>query len=169
MWHSLKILLICVLTLWMYHAGIRSHGPYLGLWAVGLIAWGTIFWNLRKRGGPITFVERQIAHAWAAGVIGSIGTFFIEVLLGVGVLTLSPVLAVLAGMVFLVKAGTLSGAFYVGAAAFFVTAVVMALLPSLGVDPSYGVLLFGIVSAACFFCPGLKYYRQRAQANGFAN
>jgi serine/threonine-protein kinase len=167
MLHAVVLLVLCLVTNGFQLSGVTARWPYVALWTVGLGTWAAIFWNLRHRSGPITFVERQIAHAWAAGVIGSIGTFFIEVLLGVKVLTLSPVLAVLAGMVFLVKAGTLSGAFYVAAAAFFVTAVVMALLPSLGVDPSYGVLLFGIVSAGCFFCPGLKYYRQRAQANGF--
>ena len=56
--------------------------PYLALWSVGLVVWGWIFWNLRRLGGPVTFVERQIGHAWGAGVIGSIGVFVIEVILG---------------------------------------------------------------------------------------
>jgi hypothetical protein len=30
--------------------------------------------------------------------------------------------------------------------------------------PSIGLFLFGFVTAACFFIPGLKYYRQRKQA-----
>jgi hypothetical protein len=30
--------------------------------------------------------------------------------------------------------------------------------------PTVGPLLFGVVSAACFFFPGLKYYRQRLRA-----
>jgi serine/threonine-protein kinase len=58
-------------------------------------------------------------------------------------------------MVFMVKAGILSGAFYLQAAVLFLTAGVMALLPD------YAHLIFGVVSAACFFFPGLKYYRQR--------
>jgi serine/threonine-protein kinase len=163
MWHSLKILLICVVTLWIYWQGERRHGPYLLLWAVGLVVWGGIFWALRKRGGPVTFVERQVAHVWAAGVAGSVATFFIEVMLGLPVLTLSPVLAVTAGIVFLVKAGMLSGSFYLASLALFLTAAVMALLPrlELGLSPAVGVLLFGAVSAACFFFPGLTYYRQR--------
>ena len=75
-------------------------------------------------------------------------------------LTLSPLLAVFAGMVFVVKAGTLSGWFYYAAAASFLTAIPMAIFAQTGVGP----LLFGIVSAVCFFLPGLKYYRQRQRA-----
>ena len=53
------------------------------------MAEGGIFWELRKRGGPVLFVERVIAHVWGAGVIGTIGVFFVEMLMGLGVLTLS--------------------------------------------------------------------------------
>jgi serine/threonine-protein kinase len=108
----------------------------------------------------VTFVERQIAHVWLASTIGSISLFGVEVLLGMPVLTLSPVLAVLAGMVFLVKAGMLSGSFYISAAVCFATAALMAIFPSIA------LFLFGLVSAACFFIPGLKYYRQRCGRRG---
>jgi hypothetical protein len=60
-------------------------------------------------------------------------------------------------MVFLVKAGTLSGWFYYAAAASFLTAIPMAFYAETGIGP----LLFGVVTAVCFFLPGLKYYRQR--------
>jgi serine/threonine-protein kinase len=160
MWHSLMILLLCAVTSLMYWSDVRSHLPYVTLWSIGLIAWGTFFWSWRRRGGPVTFVERQIAHAWAAGVIASIGNFVVEVLLELPALTLSPVLAIFAGMVFLVKAGTLSGWFYYAAAASFLTAIPMALYADSGVGP----LLFGVVTAVCFFVPGLKYYRQRLRA-----
>ena len=93
-------------------------------------------------------------------MLGSMSLFLIEMLLGLGVLTLSPVLAVKAGMVFLVKAGTLSGTFYLYAAASFATAVVMALLTWAGV-PWLGLFLFGLVAASGFFFPGLKYHLQR--------
>src|SRR6185369_12559856 len=113
MWHSLKIFLPCAVTNWMLWQGYRDHRAYLALWSIGLITWGTIFWTLRRRQGPVLFIERQIAHVWAAGVIASIGVFIVEWLLApkVEVLTLSPILAVFAGMVFVVKAGMLSGAF----------------------------------------------------------
>jgi eukaryotic-like serine/threonine-protein kinase len=156
MWHSLQLFLLCLVTSLMHWAGVDSHWPYLVLWTLGLVVWGGIFWNLRRRGGPVTFVERQIAHAWGAGVAASIGTFWIEVLLGLPVLILTPVLAVAAGMVFVFKAGTLSGWFYYAAVAMFVSAVPMAVI-----GPPWSPVLFGIVSAASFFIPGLKYYRQR--------
>jgi serine/threonine-protein kinase len=159
MWHSLVLLVLCSLTAWAGWQEVQSVYPYLAIWGAGLGTWAAIFWALRRNLGPVTFVERQIAHVWAASTIGSISLFGIEQLLELRVLTLSPVLAVLAGMVFLVKAGTLSGTFYLAAAACFVTAMVMALLP-----PAVGVLLFGAVSALCFFLPGLKYYRQRVRS-----
>ncbi|MBX9682054.1 MAG: protein kinase [Gemmataceae bacterium] len=156
MWHSLQVIVLCGVTSAMHAWGVRDHLPFLMLWSIGLIVWGVFFWNLRRLGGPVTFVERQIGHAWAAGVVASIGTFFIEVLLHLDVLILSPVLAVAAGMIFLVKAGTLSGWFYIASAACFLTAIPMAL-----VGPPISPLLFGFVSAIFFFIPGLKYYRQR--------
>ena len=61
-----------------------------------------------------------------------------------------------AGMVFVFKAGTLSGWFYYAAAAMFAIAIPMALI-----GPTWSPVLFGAVSAASFFIPGLKYYRQR--------
>ncbi len=161
MWHSLKILLICVLTVSMYWAGVASHLPYLILWTGGLIAWGFIFWQLRKRGGPVTFVERQIAHVWAAGVVGSVSIFFAEWFHGLRVLSMAPGLAILAALTFLIKAGILSGTFYVAFAVLFATGVVMACLPD---HPDAQVLLFGVMSALCFFVPGLKYYRQKLRS-----
>ena len=106
--------------------------------------------------GPVTFVERQIAHVWAAALLCIIALFPLEAYLGLPPLKLSPVLGLIAGMVFLVKAGILSGLFYIQAAALFLTAGLMAVLTS------YEHLIFGIVSAACFFFPGLKYYRQQS-------
>ncbi|MBI3406910.1 MAG: protein kinase [Planctomycetes bacterium] len=159
MWHSLQLFLLCAVTSALYAAGVESHWPYLGLWSVGLVLWGTIFWQLRRRGGPVTFVERQVAHAWAAGVVASIGVFIVEVILNLPALLLSPILAIAAGMVFLVKAGTLSGWFYIAAAASFLVAVPMSII-----GPPWSPVLFGLVSAAGFFVPGLKYYRQRLRA-----
>jgi serine/threonine-protein kinase len=155
MWHSLMIFLLCLLTQVMSWAGITSHAVYLAVWSVGLVTWGTIVWQLRRRAGPVLFVERQIAHAWAAGVCASIGMFIIEVIAGLPALTLSPALAVAAGMVFVFTAGILSGQFYVWAMLNFAAACVMAAFPQVG------HLTFGVASAVSFFVPGLKYYRQR--------
>ena len=74
-------------------------------------------------------------------------------------LTLSPILPLIGGMVFTVKGGLLSGEFYFHAAALYLTAVLMALLMPWSLPAA--VMLFGVVVAACFFQPGWKYYRQQ--------
>ena len=155
MWHSATIFLLCLLTQVMKWSGLNHHVWYMGVWSVGLVTWGTVLWQLRKAAGPVLFVERQIAHAWAAGVCASIAMFWIEWLAKLDALTLSPAVAVAAGMVMVFKAGILSGRFYVWAAVNFAAAIVMPLVPEVN------VLLFGAVSALSFFVPGLKYYRQR--------
>jgi hypothetical protein len=155
MWHSVVVFALCCITDVLAWQGVSSRWPYLVLWGGGLALWAPIFWALRHRNGPVTSVERQIAHVWGGSMIASTFLFAIEQLLGLAVLTLSPVLALFAGLVFFVKAGILSGAFYVQAAALFVTALVMCLVPE------WQHVLFGLVSGACFFVPGLKYFRQR--------
>ncbi len=158
MWHSAQLALLCTITSLLFASGVNSHWPFLTLWSIGLVTWGTIFWAIRRRGGPVTFVERQIAHAWGAGVAASIGIFVVEVLLGLEVLSLTPVLAVIGGMVFVVMAGTLSGWFYIAAMISFAATIPMAL-----VGAPLSPVLFGIVSGLGFFVPGWKYYRQRKQ------
>lgn len=157
-WHSLATFVLCFLTQVLAWSNVADHMTYLVLWTVGLIAWGTILWRLRRRAGPVLFVERQLAHAWAAGVCASIATFVVELLLKLPALTLSPVIAVAAGMVFVFKAGILSGRFYVTAAAMFLTAVGMALVPQVA------QLLLGTATALAFLVPGVKYYRVRRRA-----
>ena len=162
MWHSLALLAICLVTNWFQYCGLTSPRPYFVLWTAGLGTWAAIFWALRRRSGPVTFVERQIAHLWAASMISISLLFVIEIELRLPVLTLSPILALTSGMVFLVKAGILTGEFYVQSVALFITALAMAWLQRAGIP--LGISLFGLVSAACFFFPGLKYYRQRRRA-----
>jgi len=155
MWHSVVILTLCVVTDVLAWRDIASRWPYVVLWGGGLAVWAPIFWALRHRTGPVTAVERQIAHIWGGSVIASVMLFWVEGLLGLEVLTLSPVLALLAGLVFFAKAGILSGVFYIQAAVLYATSLVMCLLPA------WQHVIFGLVSAACFFIPGLKYERQR--------
>jgi serine/threonine-protein kinase len=156
MWHSVVILALCVTTdVLAWRGGTRA--TYLLLWGGGLALWAPIFWALRHRNGPVTAVERQIAHIWGASVIASVLLFWVEALLGLEPLRLSPVLALIAGAVFFAKAGVLSGAFYIQAAVLFATALVMCLVPD------YQHIVFGLVSGACFFVPGFKYFRQRSQ------
>ena len=155
MWHSLALFVACLLTNILYWLQDQDRMHYFLLWTAGFGAWAAVFWALRRRMGPVTFVERQIAHVWASSMIGIALLFPLEYWLKLPVLTLAPVLGIINGMVFLVKAGILSGEFYVQSLALFVTAGLMAYFPR------HAHLIFGVVSAACFFFPGLKYYRQR--------
>jgi serine/threonine-protein kinase len=153
--HSAMIVLICVATFLLRLCGFTHPLYYLVLWGGGLIVWGSVFWSLRKRAGPILFVERQVAHVWAGAVVATISVFVVEILLDRPVLSLTPLLAVIAGMTFVVKAGMLSGWFYLWAALEFLSAIPIALCPD------EGPLIFGGVTAVSFFIPGLIYHRQR--------
>lgn len=157
MWHAMVVLALCCITDVMAWQGVETRWPYLVFWGGGLTLWAPIFWALRHRNGPVTAVERQVAHIWGGSMIASSFLFAVEYLLDLPVLTLSPVLSLFAGLVFFVKAGILSGAFYGQAMALFATALLMCLVPD------YQHVIFGCVSWACFFVPGLKYYRQRSR------
>lgn len=154
MWHSLVLLVASLLTWCMELNGVDSRLAYGSLWTVGLGAWASVFWMLRRRLGPVTFIERQVAHVWGASLL-AIGMLFpLEALLGLPVLTLSPLLGVIAAMVFLIKAGMLAGRFYLQTASLVACSLAMVLFPR------HGHLIFGATSATCFFLPGLKYYRR---------
>lgn len=159
MWHSLVLLVVCTATWWLEISGVTERWAYEALWIVGLGAWAGVFWFLRRRMGPVTFVERQVAHLWAASMIGIAMLFPLEWWLELEALTLSPLLGILAAMVFLVKAGIFNGAFYIQAIALLMSSVLMAVLPR------YSHLIFGFIAAACFFFPGLKYHRRRHSRN----
>lgn len=152
MWHAIVLLILCITTNILKNQGVIARSPYLGLWTLGLGAWAVIFWNLRRRSGPVTFVERQIAHVWAASMACSTGLYGVEFLLNLPVLSLSPVLALIAAAVFVVKAGILSGEFYVHAVLLFLTAIPMALFQD------WALVIFGIASAMAFFVSGLKFH-----------
>ena len=164
MWHSLMLLFQCALTAVLAWREVHERWPYLMIWGVGLLVWAAIFWALRRRAGPVLFVERQIAHVWGAAIFATITVFFVEMMLGLPVLRLSPILAILAGAVFMVKAGMLSGEFYFAAAASFLTAVPMALL--MPDHASVAILLFGVVASGSFFIHGLRYHRRRRESSG---
>jgi len=158
MWHATVVFILCAITNVLQLRGIEARWPYAALWTLGLGAWAAIFWNLRRAAGPVTFVERQIAHVWAASMAASTMLFVVEGLLGLPVLTLSPVLAVIAGSVFVAKAGILTGEFYVMAVLLFAASVPMA------VWPRYGLTIFGFFSWLAFFVPGWKFHRQKLQS-----
>lgn len=160
MWHAAVVFAMSVLTNVLLLQGVESRLIYLGLWGLLLGIWAGCFWSLRRRAGPITFVERQIAHTWAGSMIASTGLYIVEAAMNLPVLSLSPVLGLISGMVFLVKAAVLSGHFYIHSGAMFLTAVVMSLIP-LWPIPDVRLGLFGVTSGLCFFLPGLKYHKQR--------
>ena len=155
MWHSLVLLIACLTTWALDLAGVTQRSVYASVWTLGLGAWAAVFWKLRQRMGPVTFIERQVAHVWAASMIAIAMLFPLEWWLGMPVLSLSPMLGVISAMVFLIKGGMLNGTFYVQAAVLLAAAVAMAAFP----QASH--LLFGLVAAGCFFIPGLKYERRR--------
>ena len=158
MWHSLVLLIVSLATEWMAWNGVKSRLSYSALWVVGLGTWAAVFWALRRRMGPVTFVERQIAHVWGASLIAIAALTPLEWLLELQPLKLSPILAVVGAYVFFVKAGILAGWFYLQAIALILTSFLMALYPSIA------HMIFGIVAGLSFFVPGLKYYRLRQQS-----
>lgn len=164
MLHSVVVLVLCLLTNFLQWrdavTGTSSRWPYMSIWCVGLGIWAIIFYNLRRRAGPVTFVERQIVHVWAGSMIVSTLLYFVEWQMGLDVLQLSPVIGLVSGMVFLVKASLLNGRFYIQAAALFATGGIMAVIPQTSL-PDFSISLYGVVAGFSFFVPGLKYYRQR--------
>lgn len=163
MWHAAVLVVLCVVTNWLHlkrfdWPQMQTAWPYVALWGGGLAVWAPIFWAVRRRAGPVTAVERQIAHAWGGSIVAVILLFVVESLLDMPVLTLSPVLGLISGMVFVIKAGILAGSFYVNATALFLCSIAMALMQRVGWP--YGPTLFGLVAAACFLVPGWKYFRQ---------
>jgi serine/threonine protein kinase len=169
MWHAMLLLALCVVTNLLHERRsdwpvFAEHWPYVVLWGGGLAVWAPIFWALRRRAGPVTAVERQIAHVWGGSIVAVMLLFFVENFMGMPALRLSPVLGLISGMVFVVKAGVLSGAFYVNAAALFLCGIAMAALDRTGFR--YSVTLFGLVAAAAFFVPGWKYFQQTRMKKG---
>jgi tRNA A-37 threonylcarbamoyl transferase component Bud32 len=154
MWHSLVLMILCLVTEALHWSGTENRWYYTLVWTLGLGAWAAVFWALRRRMGPVTFVERQIAHVWGASMIGIGALFPIEWALELPPLTLTPLVAIMTGMVFMIKAGILSGVFYIQAACLFASTAIMLAYPE------FAHIIFGLVASACFFVPGLKYYRQ---------
>lgn len=157
MWHSLVLLVAGIMTWQLGLAGVSNRWIYVVVWTVGLGAWAGVFWKLRQRMGPVTFIERQVAHVWGSSMIGIASLFPLEWWLELPVLTLSPFIGIISAMVFIIKASMLSGAFYLQVIVLLITAVVMALIPD------HAHLIFGFVAGGCFFFPGFKYARQREQ------
>ena len=127
MWHSLVLLSRLPADQSDHWQGETRAWPYVALWIVGLGLGGDLLGPAPPR-RPITFVERQIAHVWAGSVVSIAGCSWSKSRWACRSSSLSPVLGLVSGMVFLVKAGILSGQFYVQAVALWLTAIAMALM-----------------------------------------
>ena len=158
MWHSVVLCVVCLLTNVLQWQGVSNRWAFFLLWTAGLGAWALVFWMMRQWMGPVTFVERQIAHVWAGSMISIAFLFPLEAIFDLPVLKLSPMLGVSSGVVFLIKASMLSGTFYFQAIALFLTTPFMAFWPE------FGHLTFGLVSGFCFFLPGWKYHQRKLQS-----
>ncbi len=145
-----------LLTQIMAWSKVNSHVYYLAVWGSGLATWGAIFWRLRRRAGPVLFVERQIAHAWAAGVMAEYRIVRDRSGSGAGSTHSfpSPGGSRRDGVFFL-RGDIVQDGLYMTTVAYFATAVADGT-----VSENRTILLFGrAVSAVSFFVPGLKYYR----------
>jgi hypothetical protein len=157
-YHSIALLVFFGTTNALYLAGVTARWPYVLIFTVGLCGWAALFWALRRRGGPIRFVERQLAHVWGAGIVSINLIFLVEWLLGLPTLKLAPMIAVTNGTMFMIKAGILSGDYYLQAAVTFLAIFPMAWFPR------FAPMIFGLVASACFFVTGLKYRLRRLRS-----
>ena len=117
MWHSLALLVACFATNTLDLSGDDNRWHYFLLWTAGLGTWAAVFWALAAADGaghvrraadrpPLGRLDDLHRAACSRSKLGSICPS----------LTLSPVLGLVTGMVFLAKAGILSGEFYIWAA-----------------------------------------------------
>jgi hypothetical protein len=157
-YHSIALLVFFGTSNALYLAGVTERWPYVLIFTVGLCGWAALFWALRRRGGPIRFVERQLAHVWGAGIVSINLIFLVEWLLGLPTLKLAPMIAVTNGMLFMIKAGILSGDYYPQAAVTFLAVFPMVWFPR------FAPMIFGVVASACFFVTGLKYRLRRLRS-----
>jgi serine/threonine-protein kinase len=157
-YHSIALLVFFGATNGLYLSGVTARWPYFLIFTGGLCGWAALFWALRRRAGPIRFVERQLAHVWGAGIVAINLVFVVEWLLGMPVLSLAPMIAVTNGMLFMIKAGILSGDYYLQAALTFLAIFPMAAFPR------FSPLIFGVVASACFLVTGVKYRLRRLRS-----
>jgi serine/threonine-protein kinase len=158
--HSVALFVFFGLTNLLHANGVSARWPYLLIFTVGMGLWAALFWALRRRGGPISFVERQLAHVWGSGVIAINLVFLLEWLMRLPVLTLLPVFAITNGILYMIKGGILSGVFYLYAALVF-----LAIFPMVW-WPRYGPMILAVASSIGFLGSGVQYFlRQRRTAH----
>ena len=155
MLHGSLLFALAVVCNLMQSCGVESRLACWGVWGGVCPVWIFLYWRLRKRAGPVTLVERQLAHHAAAATLACGLAFVLEGVFGLPLFSLSPVFALVGAYLFLMKAAMMSGRFYLQAVAYALCAPAMYLLPEIS------MLLLGLVSLAAFFVPGWRYYRRR--------
>ena len=156
--HAVVLLLFTAILMSLKQTGVTARGPYFLVFTLGLGLWAAAFWEVRRRMGPIAFVERQLAHIWAAGVISINTLLAAEWAYGLPPLTLAPLFGLTNGMLFIIKAGVLSGEFYA-----YGVLTILTVIPGI-LYPRIALPLFALVSALGFVVPGWKYRRRHVHA-----
>ncbi len=156
--HACVLLVLCLLTFGLWHAKLLTHLALFGVWLASY-PWSIVFWKLRGPDRRLSFIERQIAHLWMGANISCGFILGLEALLRLPPLTLAPLMALVGGTVFLLKASLLSGAFYLPAMGFFLAAPLMVWWPQ------WQVLVLGGIAWASLFPIGLKYLLLRQESH----
>ena len=65
--HSFALVAFFSVTNVLLCAGVSARWPYVLVFTVGLGLWAAVFWAMRRRGGPISFVKHQLAHVSGRG------------------------------------------------------------------------------------------------------
>jgi serine/threonine-protein kinase len=162
MCHSVALIAFYGFANWLLWRGVTERWPYVAIFTVGLGTWAAIFWELRRRGGPISSVERLMVHVWGSGVVALNLLFLAEWLMGLPVFALAPILAITNGMLFMVKGGILSGAFYLMAGAVFLSMFPMVWFPE------FAPLIFAGIAATCFFVAGFQSHLRTLRSRRLA-
>lgn len=155
--HACVLLVLCLLTYGLYRANLLTHLALFGIWLASY-PWSIVFWKLRGPQKRLSFIERQVAHLWVGANISCGFILALEAGLQLPPLTLAPLLALVGGSMFLVKASLLSGTFYIPAIGFFLSAPVMVWWPQ------WQMIMLGLVAWSSFFPIGLKYFLLRKES-----
>lgn len=135
----------------MLKAGLESHWTCLVVSGAVLLSSGGIITLLLRRQGALPETGRQTIQILIAAALAGFAVQVIEMLLGLPIFQLLPILAVIAGMMFMTLAGALSTRFYPVAGSCFVAVILLPWLPG----PT-GLLVLTVLVAVGFLVPLLQ-------------
>ncbi len=141
----------------LYAQGHRTPGPYALLWgAIIPLNLLSIFWLRRNEAAGVrSFIERQVWSIWTTNMAAMVLLALINWMLGLEVLFMPAVSCVLIAMAFSVMGALMGRGWYVAAAVFALSALVLARVPQVG---------FAVLGALWFitqFTGGLLLHRAR--------